>query len=288
MKRRPSTVTDHFLSQDSFPLAWSKEGGWGQTVISKGTDLQSYYASTNYISHQEKKGSLLHRVYAHVQGRMFRHKWNKLQSVFNKDISVFDFGCGTGDFLRFLQQQGLSALNGLEPNPLAKQKAKDYGFAIYSNLTELSSNHRWDCFTFWHVLEHLEQPADTLRKVKKHLTPNARVIVALPNMDSFDAKHYGTHWAAWDVPRHLWHFSKTGFVEWASKEGWQTEAIYPLWFDAFYVSLLSEKYRKNSWPWLRALFIGLLSNLKALFSGNYSSHFFILRPIPSNEANASV
>ena len=143
----------------------------------------------------------------------------------------------------------------------------------------LSENERYDIITLWHVLEHLPNLNEDLARLKEKLTEKGRLVIAVPNHTSFDANSYGAHWAAWDVPRHLWHFSPKSIDALMKKHGMEVTDVKGMWFDSFYVSMLSEKNRNGSL--LRASFIGLRSNINALFSTKHicSSHIYIIRSL---------
>jgi predicted SAM-dependent methyltransferase len=135
----------------------------------------------------------------------------------------------------------------------------------------------FDVITLWHVLEHLPNLEEDVKTIHKLLKPNGRILVAVPNFKSFDADYFKSFWAAYDVPRHLWHFSQNSISKVFSKVQIETESTLPLVMDAYYVSLLSNKLKTGSYRILNSLWIGFLSNLKALKSGEYSSLIYVLK-----------
>lgn len=271
-----STIQDHFLSQEAFELDWEPNGRWAQTQFPKTKKIAQYYKTEDYISHQQKSGSWYNRLYGSIQSFMFSYKWKHLEQHLPQKASVLDYGCGTGDFLSFVHSKGNQAY-GLEPNEHASAIAQSKGIQLYNGIDQIPEDSL-DCISLWHVLEHISDPAALLTQLQSKLKSDGILVVALPNFESWDAKHYKEYWAAWDVPRHLWHFSKDGFKDWSTAQGYSTKDCFPLWFDALYVSLLSEKYRQRPFPWLFAALKGIYSNFVAQESGNYSSHFFILKP----------
>ena len=128
----------------------------------------------------------------------------------------------------------------------------------------------------WHVLEHVPDVQKQITELKRLLKPNGTIIIAVPNFNSYDAKHYGVFWAAFDVPRHLTHFSKTAIKMLFQKERIDLINVLPMKFDSFYVSLLSEKYKTGKMNYLIAFLTGLLSNAKANKTKEYSSHIYVL------------
>ena len=138
-------------------------------------------------------------------------------------------------------------------------------------------NHSFDIITLWHVLEHLPNLEEHIETFKRLLKPNGTLIIAVPNYKSYDAKIYKTYWAAFDVPRHLWHFSKKSIKILMETFNMNVVKMYPMQFDAFYVSLLSEKYRTGRMKIFRPLFVGLFSNVKAVWSKEYSSIIYCVK-----------
>ena len=281
----PSPIQDHFLTQEVFELTWEPHGRWAQTQFPKTKSIAAYYKTEDYISHQQKSGSWYNTLYGAIQSFMFSYKWKQIEKHVPPKASLLDYGCGTGAFLNFVRTKG-HQVYGLEPNEQASAVAQSKEIPLNASLDSIPEASL-DCISLWHVLEHISDPAALLNQLQAKLKPDGILVVALPNFDSWDAKHYQEFWAAWDVPRHLWHFSKKGFEDWSSAQGYTTLANFPLWFDALYVSLLSEKYRQRPFPWLFAAFKGVYSNFVAQQSGNYSSHFYMLKPSLAGATNES-
>ncbi len=130
----------------------------------------------------------------------------------------------------------------------------------------------------WHVLEHVHDLNETLAKLRSLLTNNGTVFIAVPNHESYDAQLYKNYWAGYDLPRHLWHFSKENIKTLLTRHNLKLQAIVPMRFDAYYVSLLSEGYKNPAKSSLiksaSAFTRGLISNLKA-GKDNHSSLIYI-------------
>ena len=188
---------------------------------------------------------------------------------------ILDIGAGTGDFLAVAGKDGWKTV-GVEPSDKAKAIAKSKGVSFVENTSELES-HSFDVISMWHVLEHVPNLDEQIKELKRLLKPTGTLIVAVPNFKSFDAKHYGHFWAAYDVPIHFWHFSKKAIELLFAKENMHLQKVLPMKFDSFYVSLLSEKYKNGKMNFIKAFFIGLQSNLKAMKNMEYSSHIYIIR-----------
>ena len=238
-------------------------------------DLASYYESEAYISHTDSKASLTDRLYQLVKRHGIRKKIQLIENQIVKSKKLLDFGAGTGDFLAESKSKGFK-ISGIEPNERARANAEKKGIPLFKDATEIQ-NETFDVITLWHVLEHLPNLDGQLEQFNTLLNPNGTLIVAVPNYKSYDAKLYGSHWAAYDVPRHLWHFSKTSIIRLFDKHNMEVVSIKPMIFDAFYVSLLSEKYKGNKLYLINAFFVGLWSNLRAYFSKEYSSLIYIIK-----------
>jgi hypothetical protein len=143
----------------------------------------------------------------------------------------------------------------------------------------LSDKERFNTITLWHVLEHIPNPYKIITELKLHLDKKGIMFVAVPNLNSYDCLYYKSNWAALDVPRHLWHFTSSGIKMLMQESGFELVNRYPLWFDAFYIAYLSEQHLGSRWPLLKGFFVGLTSNIKAFFSGEYSSIIFVFRKI---------
>ena len=238
------------------------------------TDLQKYYNSSEYISHTDSALSIKDRIYQGVKRFQFRQKLARLLKYNSGTSRILDVGTGTGDWPLFLKSKGHAAI-GIETNTVALKRAQEKGVEVYEGWQGLEGE-QFDCITLWHVLEHLQDPQGSLIEMLKYLKPGGILFIAVPNFKSFDAKYYKENWAAYDVPRHLWHFSAASIRLMGEKAGFVWERKYPMWFDTFYVSLLSETYRKESSS-IRAIGVACCSTISALFSKEHSSMLYVLR-----------
>jgi 2-polyprenyl-3-methyl-5-hydroxy-6-metoxy-1,4-benzoquinol methylase len=180
-------------------------------------------------------------MYQAVKNIALKNKVSLINKLQPAKGTLLDIGAGTGDFLITAKQSGWQTL-GIEPSEKAKGIAIKKGVDFIEN-TATIANHSIDAITMWHVLEHVPDVEKQIRELKRIIKPTGTIIIAVPNFNSYDAKHYGNFWAAYDVPRHLWHFSKTAIKILFEREGLQLQKVLPMPFDAFYVSLLSEKYK---------------------------------------------
>jgi 2-polyprenyl-3-methyl-5-hydroxy-6-metoxy-1,4-benzoquinol methylase len=238
-------------------------------------NLGKYYESEDYISHTDNKRSLFEKLYHFIKSIALKNKLNLINSLQPNKGKILDIGAGTGDFLSVAKNDGWQTI-GVEPSDRAKAIAKNKGVSFVSATSELE-NHSFDVISMWHVLEHVPDLDKQIKELKRLLKPTGTLIIAVPNFKSFDAKYYGKFWAAYDVPIHFWHFSKTAIKLLFEKEEMKLEKVLPMKFDSFYVSLLSEKYKSGKMNFIKAFFIGPQSNLKANNNFEYSSHIYILK-----------
>ncbi len=238
-------------------------------------NLGKYYESDDYISHTDSKRSFFEKLYHLVKKYSLNKKVKLISSLNQGSGTLLDIGGGTGDFLVQARLKGWQ-VKGVEPNEQAREIARKKKIILEPDTTDLPS-HNYDVVTMWHVLEHVPDLEIQVKELKRLVKPGGYIIIAVPNFRSFDAGYYKSFWAAYDVPRHLWHFSKTSIEKLFAKENINLKKIVPLVFDSFYVALLSEKYKNGAMNYFRALWIGFLSNVKAKGSKEYSSHIYILK-----------
>ncbi|MDW5288973.1 class I SAM-dependent methyltransferase [Formosa sp. PL04] len=244
----------------------------------KENQLGRYYKSEDYISHTDSKRNLFEKAYHVVKGIALKRKLNLINSFITTEKFLLDVGCGTGDFLQVAKTNGWQVC-GVEPDSDARELAlKKVGNNVYdTSKIETLKNNSFDVITLWHVLEHLPNLDTHIANYKRLLKPKGVLIIAVPNFKSYDAIYYKSFWAAFDVPRHLWHFSQTGISKLLEKQQFKVAKTFPMIFDAFYVCLLSEKYKTGKMNYIKALKIGLQSNLKAKQSGEYSSLIYVAK-----------
>lgn len=267
-------VKDHFLSGEEFDLLYNQE--FKMLVTSPVPEnLDSYYDSDAYISHSNQKRGIFEKTYGFVKTIALQRKLKLINSFDLPGKSLLDIGAATGDFLATCKKGGWD-VKGTEPNQKARSIAFQQGIQLLEN-NEGLKKHSFDVITLWHVLEHIENLFEFISQLNELLKDNGRIIVAVPNYKSYDSEYYKEYWAAYDVPRHLWHFSKESIVKLFSKENIVVDQILPMKFDAFYVSLLSEKYKSGKMNLFQAFFTGLKSNRKAKRTGEHSSLIYVLK-----------
>jgi 2-polyprenyl-3-methyl-5-hydroxy-6-metoxy-1,4-benzoquinol methylase len=270
------TVKDFSVSGESFSLLLNEEYQILKTHPQPTLDkLGSYYEFEDYISHTDGKRTLFEKMYHFIKRKAIRDKVSLINSYQPLKGRILDIGAGTGDFLLEAKNQNWDIL-GIEPNDKAKGIAIGKGIKFGDTIEKLESNS-FDVITMWHVLEHVPDVEHQVAELKRLLKPSGTIIIAVPNFKSYDAKYYKEFWAAYDVPRHLWHFSKTAIEKLFDKQNMNLEDFKPMWFDSFYVSLLSEKYKSGKMNFISGFFIGLISNVSGFFKKEFSSHIYVLK-----------
>jgi len=241
-------------------------------------NIYRYYLSDDYISHTSSAKSIIDKLYLFARRYTLKKKLKLIGSLNLSSKTILDYGCGTGEFLQVCKLNGWD-VNGVEPSDIAREKAAILlPNTIHKSLDKLGTDH--NIVTLWHVLEHVPNPSDTLTKISERLSANGTIIVAVPNYKSYDASYYKQYWGAFDVPRHLWHFSREGMKALIEKNNLQIITIKPMLLDSFYVSLLSEKYKLGKLTILgmiSAFLVGLISNVSAITTKEYSSLIYIIK-----------
>ena len=270
------TVKDNSVSKEIFELLYDEN--LDLLITSPQPDennLGRYYESEDYISHTDGKRSVFEKAYHFIKNIALKNKLSLINDLQKSKGNLLDIGAGTGDFLLVAKENDWKTI-GFEPSEKARTIAQKKGVELKSNLSDFENNS-FDVITMWHVLEHVPDLENQIKELKRLLKPNGSILIAVPNFKSFDANYYKEFWAAYDVPRHLWHFSKTAIQKLFQVENLELQKVLPMKFDSFYVSLLSEKYKTGKMNYIKAFSIGLKSNLKAKKNLEYSSHIYVLK-----------
>lgn len=268
------SVKDYTVSLQQFDI-WHCNActmRFTQQVPDKG-EIGKYYQSHNYISHSDIKKGFINSLYHYVRRRTLKAKRKLIEKhTALSGGNVLDVGAGAGAFLNEMFRSGWK-VTGIEPDTVARENAKRiYGLPLYASekLFDLKPQS-FDAITMWHVLEHVHDLHEYMSQLKNLLKPSGCLFIAVPNYTSYDALVYKNYWAAYDVPRHLYHFSPAAFSQLLLQHGFQLKEIKPMWYDSFYVSMLSEKYKTGKNNFFRAVYNGYISNWKALFDNEKCS-----------------
>jgi len=263
------SVNDFSITKESFVLKSCNECDFMFTSEAPDqSEIGRYYQSDVYISHTDGSKGFIEKLYQLVRRKTLVGKRNLVAGVSQKDKGkMLDYGCGTGAFLNEMKTSGWQ-VNGIEPDSGARKRAEQLvasSIGLPEELSELSSD-QYDVITMWHVLEHVHELNWTIEQIKRILKEDGKLFIAVPNHHSFDARHYGSFWAAYDVPRHLYHFSPDTMSLLMEKHGLKVISKKAMWFDSFYVSMLSEKYKSGKINYFKAVCIGLISNCITVFN----------------------
>jgi ubiquinone/menaquinone biosynthesis C-methylase UbiE len=248
------TCTDYFVSRSEFGIFNCSECGFLFTQdYPEEDDIARFYESDDYISHSDISKGFSNKLYKIARSIMLAKKRNLIKNITGLRTGfILDIGSGTGYFANTMNKTGWHA-EGIEISEKARNFSKSH-FSLEVNSADYLPSLKaesFDCITLWHVLEHFHDPFYYISDIYRLLKPGAVCVIALPNSSSYDAKHYNKFWAAWDVPRHLWHFNPSTFRLFSEKSGFRLESIRVLPLDVFYISLLSEKYKSSNSPFIK-------------------------------------
>ena len=256
------STKDYVASNEHFNLFLDNKTNIVWTDVAEDHNHIKYYENENYLPHNDKKG-LFSFFYKLAQNIMFSYKLKVLKKILQPSNTILDYGSGDGHFAEFLKKQEIN-VHVYDPIIIRPKKPQ-------------TTDNQYDMIMMWHVLEHVPDINKTVIALEKKLKHNGALVVAVPNRDSFDSKAYREYWAAWDVPRHLYHFNHNSLENLMKEKGFSLVSKHPLWLDSYYVSYLSSKYKKSIFPWINSLVIGSLSNILAIFTSKYSSSFYIFK-----------
>jgi 2-polyprenyl-3-methyl-5-hydroxy-6-metoxy-1,4-benzoquinol methylase len=272
---------DHFVSGRSFEIFKCSSCGFNFTQDSPDeSGIAQFYESDEYISHSDTAKGFTNKIYRIARSLMLKRKKNLINRITGlRKGTILDIGSGTGYFAGIMKKSGWLA-KGIEINEKARTfSMAHFGLEVYSpDMISAIAKDSFDCITLWHVLEHFHDPFNYISEILRLLKPGAVCVIALPNSGSFDARHYGQFWAAWDVPRHLWHFNPATFRNFSEKSGLILENLKILPLDVFYISQLSEKYKGSLLPFVRGIFKAtIFAFLSSFDKSKSSSVIYILR-----------
>jgi len=273
-------VTDNAISKESFVIVQCENCSFKFTNPRPDeASIGRYYASEEYISHSNTSNGLTNKAYRVVRSITLRQKVNLINKFVPQKGRLLDYGCGTGHFLAAAKQNGWQVA-GFEPSDVARQTAAEItGISIEANDIGKFETESFNMITLWHVLEHIHTLNETVKKILALLKPEGYFLIAVPNADSLDAQKYKENWAAYDVPRHLYHFNQSTMKRLLKKHKMELVETLPMKFDAYYVSLLSEKYKNGGNPnYISSFLSGFKSNSHAGKTTNdYSSLIYVAK-----------
>lgn len=262
------TVKDYSVSKEEYVVWQCSECTLRFTQDVPDEDsIGPYYASPDYISHSNTSKGLLNQLYQRVRRITLGQKAALIVRHTKEKGRLLDIGAGIGAFLSVMKKRGWE-ISGIEPDETARNKAKELFGIILDQPSALLGlrEHQYDAITLWHVLEHVHQLHPYVEQLKSLLAAEGKIFIAVPNYTSADAAAYRNYWAAYDVPRHLYHFTPRSIAVLMKAHGLKVTEKKPMWFDSFYISLLSSKYHRGHTSWIGAGINGLRSNITALLN----------------------
>lgn len=268
---------DYSVSQESFAIMKCMNCGFLVTSPRPNqSSIGNFYKSDNYISHTNKATNLTNFIYKIARRFTLKQKFN-LVSKYAHKTKILDYGSGAGSLLHYFKEKGWSTY-GVEPDEITRNKSvEDFHLEIYPSIHSLPTQ-KFAIISLWHVLEHIHYLEDTISQLYNSLSKKGKLIIAVPNHNSYDRQFYKKYWAAYDVPRHLYHFNQDTIQELMKYHNFELIETIPQKLDAYYVSLLSEKYKKGAFKFIKAFIIGWLSNRWAhKNNNNYSSLIYIFK-----------
>lgn len=275
-------VRDHSISGEYFPIWRCADCTFTFTQDAPGPEeIGPYYKSENYISHSDNKEGLVNRLYHRARTYMLERKFDLVDRLAKGKV-LLDVGTGTGYFPHHMQTRGYR-VTGVEIDADARAYGSEkFGLDVHppTYLREGATPGHYDVITLWHVLEHLYTPREDLRRFHELLKPDGVLVIAVPNLESADAAAFGADWAAYDVPRHLWHFSPATLGKLAAQAGFEVTETHQMPLDPFYVSIMSSRYRSGG----GGLLTGGVRGLQSFLTGwrdarRGSSVIYVLRKL---------
>lgn len=276
------SCVDETVSRETFQISKCEECGFLFTNnIPKKEEIGKYYQSEEYISHTNSSEGLFNKLYKLIRFITLKQKVRLL----GKETGVLlEYGSGTGELLAACHEKGWEC-TGVEPEEKAREKAREnHNLELIDTSEKIDfSENSIDRIMMWHVLEHIPDLHETLSNFKRWLKKEGMMLIAVPNHKSWDAKHYKENWAAYDVPRHLYHFDKNSMKILLNHFNLEIIKTKPMWFDAFYVAILSEEIKSGQKKIIKGAILGLFSNLRALLiNRQFSSQIFMIRHKKTN------
>ena len=266
---------DYLVSNEHFILKELEKGLLKTTPNISDSEIYKYYSSGDYLSHN-RSVSFLSLIYTFASKYMLKRKADLISKYINTGDCFLDFGCGIGELVLKMKLRGFVSC-GVENNLNAYNACLKKNISVFKDLISLKS--KFNLISCWHSLEHLSDFTTTLSKFNKLINKNGYLIVAVPNHESFDSKYYGKFWAGYDVPRHRFHFNKDALISSVEDSNFELIDTSPMFLDAFYISILSEKYKKNFFSFFKGVLIGAASTFSYLITKNASSHYFVFKKL---------
>jgi len=176
-----------------------------------GDELAAYYHAAYYGGGERKFSRLAEWIIkfaSRLRARNLIGYWLQMtQASSSASPVVLDIGCGRGTLLRELGRLGCSC-HGVERGDFPLDEHLENVQFYKQDLATIDfADNSFDIVVIWHVLEHLNDPAQTIRIIHRILRPGGLLVLAVPNFGSIQARVFGRHWFHLDLPRHTYHFA---------------------------------------------------------------------------------
>ena len=268
-------VKDHSVSHGTFNIVKCKKCNLLFTNPRPCEEsIGFFYDSSAYISHHDNDGSTMSKIYNGVRKLAVKGKLDLIKKYDQEaEKEILDIGCGTGFFLKSCAEKNWHII-GTEPDHDARLQAeKRSGVKIYPSIFNPEIEKKiFTSITMWHVLEHIHRLEETMLWLYQHLAPKGILYIAVPNPQSYDSKAFGEYWAAYDVPRHLYHFTKETMEKLLHRYNFAIVDLKCMPFDSYYVSLLSNRYKNKSSRPINSLITGTISNIKGFGNNTHNAN----------------
>jgi 2-polyprenyl-3-methyl-5-hydroxy-6-metoxy-1,4-benzoquinol methylase len=266
-------VTDWLVSKEVFTISQCDNCKFKFTANAPvEQNIGPYYNSEEYVEHSDTKSGVIYTVYHYARNLMLRFKLNKIKSM-TSGKKLLDVGSGSGYFINHMKQNGYE-VTGVEISDKAVELCNSkFGIKANSPADFLAEklDKDFDIISLWHVFEHVYTFNEYFDLFAKSLKKDGTLILALPNSNSADAQIYKDHWAAYDTPRHLWHFTPATLSRFAEARGFEVVKKYRLPLDPFFNAMVSASYKKGFKFLPISVLKGLYSLIISLFNKDKSS-----------------
>jgi len=248
---KPYVTIKDILNINSFTIAQCDCGFCFVNPRPSEKELKKYYHTDDYLPHSKGKG-VLFLLYRIVQKISFYNKFLLLRNLKEK-ITHLDYGGGDGRFSNYVNSKENATSSFYDP--------------YYKNsLNADFKKKEYNIITLWHVLEHAYDLDILFENIEKSLENRGKLVVAVPNFDSLERNIYKENWAAYDLPRHLYHFNNISLEKLLRSKGYKIIDKKRMLFDTFYISILSSMKISNI-SVIKSLFVALFISIKVIIKG---------------------
>lgn len=252
---------DHFATGEFFDIYKCSDCSFVFTQdVPDEKEIGRYYDTPSYVSHSNTDKGIINKLYHIVRRIMLRRKAGLVKRLtMLRNGRLLDYGAGIGYFAHAMKEADWD-VTAIDKSPQARQSAKqNLGINIEpEEYLSTIEDGTFDVITMWHVMEHIQEIHDFWDTLYRILDESGILIIAVPNCSSYDAETYRENWAAYDTPRHLWHFTPSTIMEFGRRHKFILERQETMPFDGFYISMLSERYKGARCATLRGLWNGFL------------------------------